>query len=127
VPYYTAVYGVLFDMVGTTAPRYTKEQVSRFYAPGLTNKLWSVAAALGYGSIFVNQTSDAILDDHLYVNQILRLPMIDVVQNSRDCSFYKHWHTVNDNLDAIDKNTLRIVATVTMKLIYGDFPVAQKS
>ena len=39
VPAYNAVYGVLFDMVGTMQPRYTKEQVSRYYAPGLTDKI----------------------------------------------------------------------------------------
>lgn len=125
--FYTAQYGVLFDMVGTANPRFTKEEISMNFAQGLMNKMWSCAAALGFGDVFVDELSGSILDDHLYVNQILRVPMIDVVQNSRDCSFYKHWHTVNDNLDAIDKNTLRIVATVTMKLVYGDFPVAQKS
>ncbi len=122
VPYYTAVYGVLFDMVGTAAPRYTKEQVSRFYAPGLTNKLWSVAAALGYGSIFVNQTSDAILDDHLYVNQMAGIPMVDIVQNSGTTSFFPHWHTTTDNLDNLNAESMRIVATVTMTTLYADYP-----
>lgn len=125
--FYTAQYGVLFDMVGTANPRFTKEEISMNFAQGLMNKMWACAAAIGFGDVFVDELSGSILDDHLYVNQILRVPMIDVVQNSRDCSFYKHWHTVNDNLDAIDKNTLRIVATVTMKMVYGDFPTAKNS
>lgn len=122
VPYYTAVYGVLFDMVGTAEPRFTKEQVSRYYAPGLTDKLWSAAAALGYSQIFVNLNTDPILDDHLYVNQIAGIPMVDIVQNSPNVSFFQHWHTTTDDLDAVDAESLKIVATVTMKTIYGDYP-----
>ncbi len=125
LPYYTAVYGVLFDMVGTAEPRFTKEQVSRHYAPGLTDKLWNTAAALGYGNIFVNQSTDPILDDHLYVNQIAGIPMVDIVQNSGTTSFFTHWHTTTDNLDNVSAESLRIVATVTMKTIYGDYPAGK--
>jgi len=122
VPWYTAVYGVLFDMVGAVEPRFTKEEVSRHYAPGLIDKLWNVASALGYGHVFVNQNTDPILDDHLYVNQIAGIPMVDIVQNSPDVSFFRHWHTTADDLSAVDAQTLEMVATVTMKTVYGDFP-----
>jgi hypothetical protein len=120
--FYTANYGILFDMVGTFQPRYTKEEVSMGFAAGLMNKMWDAATAIGYGNIFVNELTSAILDDHLYINQILHIPTIDVVQNSHNYSFYPHWHTLNDNLDAVDKETLRIVANVTLKTIYADFP-----
>ena len=122
VPYYTAVYGVLFDMVGTAEPRFTKEQVSRHYAPGLTDKLWNTASALGYGNIFVGQNTDPILDDHLYVNQIAGIPMVDIVQNSPTTSFFSHWHTTTDDLSSVSAASMRIVATVVMKTIYGDYP-----
>lgn len=120
--FYTAQYGVLFDMVGTSEPRFTKEEISMGFAQGVMNKMWSCAAALGYGNIFVDDLTGAILDDHLYVNQLLRIPTIDLVQNSPNRSFCEQWHTVNDNISAVDKNTLAIVATVTLKMIYGDFP-----
>jgi len=122
VPFYTAVYGMLFDMVGAAQPRFTKEEVSRHYAPGLTDKVWNVAAALGYGNIFVGQRTGAILDDHLYVNQIAGIPMVDIVQNSATTSFFPHWHTTTDNLDNLDVQTMGIVATVAMKTLYGDYP-----
>ncbi len=122
VPYYTAVYGILFDMIGTPEPRFTKEEVSRFYAPGLVDKVWTAAAALGYSNVFVNQQSDAILDDHMYVNQNAGIPMIDIVQNSPNTSFFRHWHTTTDDLNSVNREALRTVATVTMKTVYGDFP-----
>lgn len=125
VPYYSAVYGILFDMVGTDNPRYTKEQVSRYYAPGLTDKVWNVAAALGFGNVFVAQNTDPILDDHLYVNQIANIPMVDIVQNSGTTNFFTHWHTTTDNMDHLNRETMRTVATVAMKTIYGDYPAEQ--
>lgn len=120
-PFYHANYGILFDMVGSQQPRFTKEEVSRNFAAGVTNKLWNAAAALGKEGVFVNINTDAILDDHLYVNQILRIPMVDIVQNSADCSFFTYWHTIGDNLDVINKESMKTVADVTMKTIYADF------
>lgn len=122
VPFYSAVYGVLFDMVGTQHPRFTKEQISRSFAPGLTDKLWRAAAALGYGHVFVNQETDPILDDHYYVNSLAGIPMVDIVQNSPGISFFEHWHTTTDDLNAVNADALRTVAEVTMKTIYGDYP-----
>lgn len=125
-PLYNAQYGILFDMVGTSEPRFTKEYFSMYFATGLMNKMWSCASQLGYGNVFVNMPSDPIMDDHYYVNTIRRLPTVDIVQNSVNCSFYTHWHTVGDNLDAVDPNTLKIVGTVTMKVLYTDFPSAKQ-
>ena len=122
VPYYTAVYGVLFDMIGTPEPRFTQEYISRQYAPGLCDKLWNCATALGYGHIFVKQQTDPILDDHLYVNQQAGIPMVDIVQNTPNISFFSHWHTTTDDLASVNRDALRTVALVTMKTIYGDYP-----
>lgn len=125
IPYYTATYGILFDMIGTPTPRFTKEQVSRHYAPSLVNKLWTAAAQLGYGSVFVNDNTDPILDDHLYVNQLAGIPMVDIVQNSPETSFFTHWHTTTDDLASVNREALRTVATVTMAVVYTDFPTGK--
>ena len=121
VPFYCAVYGVLFDMVGTREPRFTKEGFSRQYASGVTDKLWKTAAALGYGKVFVDMPTDPILDDHMYVNRQGGVPMVDIVQNSIATSFFEHWHTMGDDLSSVDANTLKLVAEVVMKTIYGDY------
>ncbi len=122
VPYYTAVYGVLFDMIGAPEPRFTQEYISHHYAPGLSDKLWNCAAALGYGHVFVKQQTDPILDDHVYVNQQAGIPMVDIVQNSPNISFFSHWHTTTDDLNSVNRDALRTVALVTMKTLYGDYP-----
>ena len=120
VMFYRAKYGILLDMVGNANPRYTKEEVSRVFAPGLMEKVWNVANQLGYGSSFVNENTTAILDDHLYVNQIAQIPMIDIVQNQNNGGFFEHWHTMNDNLDVIDKHSLKQVAQVVYTVLYSE-------
>jgi hypothetical protein len=122
VPYYRAVYGILFDMIGTPHPRFTREEISRTFAPGLTAKLWNAAAALGHGGVFVPQDTDPILDDHYYVNRLANIPMVDIVQNSGTTSFFEHWHTVSDDLRSVNRDALATVATVVMKTLYGDYP-----
>lgn len=119
--YYRAIYGVLFDMVATDNPRFTMEQVSMQFAPHVMNKYWNAASALGMGNVFQNVKTDPILDDHLYINQIAGIPTIDIVQNTEGVSFFKYWHTMGDNLDAINKETMKQVATLTMKVIYADY------
>lgn len=121
VPYYSAVYGILLDMVGTEQPRYTKEQVSRQFASGPMNKVWAAAAALGYDKIFESTETDPILDDHFYVNRLTNVPMLDIVQNSKSCSFFEHWHTVEDNMQHVDRRSLAVTGEVIMKTIYGDY------
>ena len=51
---------ILVDMVGPTNPIYKRESSS---TPWLTDIVWSTAARLGYGKIFVNP-ANAIEDDH---------------------------------------------------------------
>ena len=121
-PFYRAVYGVLFDMIGCQQPRFTKEEVSRHFAPGLTDKLWSCAAQLGMADVFADQKTGAILDDHLYVNQLTGIPMVDIVQNGAEGSFFPHWHTTTDDLAHFSAATVASVAGVVMKVIYADFP-----
>lgn len=120
--YASYAYGILFDMVGTHNPRFTKEGISRYFAPGLTDNLWAAAASLGHNDIFVNEATSEILDDHYFINTIAHIPTADIVQNSGNISFFEHWHTVTDDLNSVDRETLRIVADVAMKTIYGDFP-----
>lgn len=121
LPYYTARFGILFDMVGTDAPRYTKEECSMRYASTIMDKMWTAAAILGHQNIFQNQRTDMIMDDHYYINSLANIPTIDIVQNTPGCSFYPYWHTVKDDLDAVNRQSLKIVADVTMKTIYADY------
>jgi len=119
IPFYTANYGILLDMVGYTAARFTKEQQSMGYAGSIMNKVWDIAAAKGFGNMFVNELSGGIMDDHIWVNLHAKIPMIDIVQNDRSGNFFPHWHTTNDDLNSISKNTLKAVGEVCLTAIYS--------
>ncbi len=119
-PGYRAKYGILLDMVGASDAIFPKEHYSMQFAPTVVNKVWDIAEQLGYGHVFTNQRSHPITDDHYFVNTIAKIPCIDIIhyQPIPGNGFGEFWHTHNDTMDIIDKNTLRIVGDVMTHLIY---------
>ena len=119
-PGYMPQFGILLDMVGGSDPKFFKEGVSMQAAPAIVEMVWNIADMLGYGQIFVPQTSAGITDDHLFVIQYARIPMIDIISRPGETKsgFVKHWHTHDDNMNAIDRNTLRIVGEVCATVMY---------
>jgi Zn-dependent M28 family amino/carboxypeptidase len=93
---------ILVDMVGPGHPVYKRESNS---TPWLTDFLWSTAARLGYGNVFVND-STAIEDDHLPFLE-RDVPAADIIDLD-----VPYWHTKQDTLDKIDPRTLAITGHV---------------
>jgi hypothetical protein len=123
-PNYFAKYGILLDMVGGKNAVFTQEQVSVHYAPQVLQKVWNTAANLGYGGQFLFQKTNPVTDDHLYINSFAqgRVPTIDIIEHdaSSKSKFYKHWHTHEDKLEHIDKNTLKAVGQTVMHVVYNE-------
>lgn len=119
-PFYTANYGILLDMVGYKNLRFTKEGLSMHYAASIMNKVWDIAAAKGYSNIFINEKTYPIMDDHHWVNMYAKIPMIDIVQNDPTCSFFPFWHTMQDNMENISKESLKIVGDVCLTTIFSN-------
>ena len=119
---YTAKYGILLDMVGAPDATFYKEEISMHYAGHVVNKVWSVAEQSGFGQYFRDDKIGGITDDHLYVNKIIGIPSIDIIHYNKDSNqgFGHFWHTVNDNMDNIDKNTLFAVGSTLMKVVYSE-------
>ena len=121
-PGYRPLYGILLDMVGTKGARFTKEQFSMQFAAPVMNKVWKLAQTMGYGNYFVDTPTPGILDDHYFVNTIAGIPMIDIVNRPPDSQtgFGTHWHTHDDNLDIINKQTLKAVGQVVLAVIFRE-------
>ncbi|MCB9282959.1 MAG: M28 family peptidase [Lewinellaceae bacterium] len=119
---YKPRYGILLDMVGAAGARFTKERLSMTYAPDVMNKIWRMAQGMGHGNLFVDIPTPELVDDHLFVNTIAKIPMIDIINRPSDTEtgFPAHWHTHNDNMDVIDKDTLRAVGQVLMAVVYRE-------
>ena len=121
-PFYSARFGVLLDMVGAKNATFAKEGVSMHFAPDVVNKVWNIAKQIGYSNYFIDKNSPSITDDHLYINEITNIPTIDIIQYdpSSSSGFYINWHTQKDNMDGIDKNTLKAVGQTVLQLIYEE-------
>ena len=123
IPGYHANYGILLDMVGNAEPNFMKEYYSQGYAAWLSNKVWRTAQDLGYQPYFVNELGDPISDDHLPLNEIAGIPTIDIIDlrpESVNQSFPETWHTLNDNIEHIDKNSLKMVGNVLNHTVYRE-------
>ncbi len=120
---YQPKFGILLDMVGAENATFPKEGISRQFAHHFLNKVWKKAQELGYGNYFINRLAPPITDDHTYINQLYRIPTIDIIHyaprttNGR-FDFGKFHHTHMDNIDNIHKPTLDAVGQTVLHVIY---------
>ena len=120
---YTARYGVLLDMVGGQGAQFYQEVMSKRYAGSIVDKVWRAASVVGYGSFFPMKEGVGITDDHIPVNTIAKIPCIDIIPHYPDCmesSFGPTWHTVNDDMAHIDKNTLQAVGQTVIQVLFSE-------
>ena len=116
---YKADFGFLFDLVGAKGAVYPKEGYSIYYAGDIQNKLWNLAAGMGYGDLFANVERGYITDDHVYVNRDAGIRMVDIINIPNDNgSFGFYHHTHSDNMDIIDINTLRRTGQVLLAFMF---------
>ncbi len=120
---YEARFGILLDMVGGQGAQFYREGMSDQYAKGIVDKVWTAANAIGYGSYFPNAEGGMITDDHIPVNEKAKIPTIDIIPYYKDCqqsTFGPTWHTVSDDMQHIDKNTLLAVGQTVIQVLYTE-------
>lgn len=124
-----AKFGILLDMVGGKNARFAVEDVRNTYEAihggklaALYIKVWKLAQAMGKGNYFNLNYVNAGTDDHYFVNKIRKIPMIDIINKplNSNTSFMPNWHTHRDDLDGIDKRTLRAVGQVVLAVTYKE-------
>lgn len=116
-------YGILLDMVGGQGAQFYQEGMSKQYAPEIVKKVWRAARKAGYGNYFPRQDGGMITDDHIPLNQIAQIPTIDIIAYYPDCqqsSFGPTWHTLADDLEHIDPNTLKAVGQTIIQVLYSE-------
>ena len=117
-PNYTANFGVLLDMVGGKNAQFLWEGNSNEWGNFALSHIWTIAQELGHSNYFLTQTTGAIIDDHFYVHQGTNIPMIDIIDYNSQRGFPETWHTLNDNIENIDKNTLKAVGSTLENLVH---------
>lgn len=120
---YEARYGILLDMVGGVGAQFFQEGISLQYAPEIVKKVWHSAREVGFGSYFPKRMGGMVTDDHVPVNRYAKIPTIDIIPFYPDCKqsgFGPTWHTLADNMENIDRNTLRAVGQTLVQVIYKE-------
>ncbi len=114
-PGYAPVFGVLFDMIGDADLRIPQEINSVQRAPEVVQRVWSKAAELGYASVFVARTGEAITDDHIPLLD-KGLKVIDVIDLDYGPGNAYH-HSLQDTMDKISAKSLKMVGDVALALL----------
>jgi Zn-dependent M28 family amino/carboxypeptidase len=122
IPGYDARFGILLDMVGAKDAVFGEEYYSKHYAPGVLKKVWRIAQQNGYEAYFRNIDGGGVLDDHVFINKFAYIPTIDIIHHdsNTDSGFFPYWHTIGDNMDVIEKSTLKAVGQTLLAVAYGE-------
>lgn len=116
-------YGILLDMVGGRDARFHYEYFSQIHAQTPTVKVWSEAEALGFADIFVRSVGGGVNDDHIVLTNA-GIPTTDIIEcnNAVTGTFPPTWHTMADNMDNIDPQTLDAVGKTVLNVVYKERP-----
>lgn len=121
-PGYSARYGINLDMVGASGATFLKEGNSMQYAGHVVSKVWSTAQRLGYGSYFSSQRANAVVDDHFYMATKGGIPTANIIDQRQGEGFFPYWHTHQDDLQAISRETLKAVGQTVLEVVYREQP-----
>lgn len=117
---YKPLFGVLWDMIGDKELQIFQEGNSLQKAPEVVQRVWSVAADLGYTDYFVPQPGQAITDDHIPLLDA-GLHVIDVIDidypRPPGPGMPQYHHTPQDTFDKVSARSLQIVGDVATALV----------
>ena len=116
-PDYRPSRAVLLDMVGGKGAVFPAEYFSREAAAWLDDQFRAAAVAAGHGDRFPKVYGGAVTDDHV---ELIKqgIPAIDIIDYRAGEGFNPTWHTMDDNLDNIDPESLRAVGESLVGFIY---------
>ncbi len=117
-PGYRPTRAVLLDMVGGKGAIFPAEYFSRQSASALDDEFRRAADVAGHGELFPRVFGGAVTDDHV---ELIKhgIPAIDIIDYRVNEGFCPTWHTMDDNMDNIDRETLRAVGESLMQFIYN--------
>jgi Zn-dependent M28 family amino/carboxypeptidase len=101
---------IVADMIGDADQQIYKERNS---SPELLDRIWGIAADLGYDDYFIPEYKWPILDDHMPFLE-MGIPAADLIDFD-----YPYWHTTQDTADKISADSLERVGRVLEFLVEG--------
>ncbi len=108
---YQPQYAILVDMVGDRDLRLPVEKGSQRYAPDIVNRVWNKASELGLYA-FEKTSGPEVVDDHLRLLEA-GIPAINIIDFD-----YPYWHTLADTPDKCSAESLEMVGTLLLHILY---------
>jgi len=111
--------GILVDMIGDAELQIFYEENSFKFAKPLLEEVWGIAKELKLKE-FKPKLMHAIRDDHLPLNMIARIPVIDIIDFdfTRGVPKSKNfWHTTSDTPDKCSGESLTKVGSVLVEWV----------
>jgi Zn-dependent M28 family amino/carboxypeptidase len=99
---------IILDMIGDSDQQIYKETNS---SAALQDRLWEIAARLGYENYFIAEYKYAMTDDHTPFLQ-KGIPAVDVIDFD-----YPYWHTTEDTPDKVSPASLERVGRVVKNFL----------
>ena len=77
---------------------------------------------MGFSRYFPPVPGGELLDDHVYLNRLAKIPFIDIIdqQGQAGKTFFGQWHTHQDDIHIIDKGTLKAVGQTLLEVVYRE-------
>lgn len=105
-------YCILIDMIGDKNLEIPIEGYSYKQYPDLVNLIWSQAETLGF-SVFKNEISSFVQDDHVILYNVGGIPSINIIDFD-----YEYWHTLEDTPDKCSPESLGVIGKLLLNHIY---------
>lgn len=109
-------FGILLDMVGDADPSFPVEAYSMEDAGQVVQRVWGIAADLGYRRFFPMDRTVRVVDDHVQFNEA-GIPVADVIDFDYGPG-NSFWHTPRDVLGNTSAQTLLMVGEVVAEVVY---------
>ena len=115
---YTYNYGILVDMIGDKDLQLYQERNSLSFPATrpLVQSIWATAAKMRVRE-FIARPNTEVLDDHLPLNRIAKIPTCDIIDfdypNPR--ARFSYWHTTQDTADKCSGASLEKVGKVVLQ------------
>lgn len=118
---YSPAFGIVIDMVGDKQAVFYREPSSLNYAPDIVDLVWNTAHKINADK-FNDRTGKSIYDDHIPLNQAglrtIDIIDMDLVGGDDSKPGRDYWHTHEDNLSNMGKETLQQLGDVLLNVIF---------
>ncbi len=109
-------YGILLDMVGDADPSFPIEAYSMEGAGQVVQRVWGIAADLGYRRFFPMDRTSRVVDEHVQFIDA-GIPVADIIDFDYGPG-NGFWHTPRDVPENTNAQTLLMVGEVVAEVVY---------